>query len=1052
MKIVKVRIHPAIGIARVGNSPDEFFIGPELPGDRSIPPGGYKDDKCRVRRQAARFYIFAYYDDKSYKEITSEQAEITWTVELANKKAYSDGRNPTTVTERDKDLIIQPGERTVTGPDKRQTFDTGRIKFSDCPEVIVPLGEIRTDKKGRLTVLGGFGKSGCPKVPPVPIDTFYYTPDWYDDISDGPITASVKIRTTGETFEAEQAWVIVAPPKFAPGIDNITTLYDRLIDMGVTAGWVSLTNSFYTAHIYPILERARKIKWVYDASGAHSWPDDPIIDPIYRNKIFSKLTAPDAATIDMPFLHEGGRMDGRLTRTQYKFMEMWNEGAFKDDWAGPPSPASEITPDGLDQAALENAVGGPFYPGIEVGGITECPVLERTNYTSLFRFDTKLKAGDLTAFMAVPWQADFKACADNWWPVPRPNQVIPEGSTKYQVWDRDDCDMVESWHTLGFVVEKGKKYVEVDRCECKSVTLVTPHLDFSDVPQGPMGASTSRALPIIFEVRSKKDHVTFEFQSGPHHRRLKRRSLSVSLSPTVGNEIAIARLWVTYETGPVEEVVNDNVVICNPADGKSWEITITANTVIRKRAGIAMVIDGSDSMSESRGDIESKHKAVQQVSASFVDTMLEGDELALIRFNDVPKLLQELTTLGSPLDISHNARANAKNILMGLALNPSSNTSVGNGIYEGHKALMAGSHEYGTKAMVIVTRSRENCRRWISEVSPVITEQIYAIGIGTPENVNIPILQTLSGNHDGYILVTGSISDDSQFILHKYLLQIHADVNKLQTVMNFRTNLVPGKEQQIPFYLTEADTSVDIIVLTKYPDYIDLRLRTPNFMVINSQTTPSGIHYVKSKSISYFRIKLPVELEPMRPDHGGVWQANLVPKNFTSEKDNKGIDNYKIPSQTRWETAGKGRKIDTFQMLYNVPCGLIIQSYSNLYLQVSLRQTSYEPGASVYLNATVLQSGAPLESVTYVWAEVTRPDGSIRYLTLSEKEEGQFSGIFDTTAAGIYSIRIRCSGISNLGYPFQREHTRSAVVWHGGDLEYQNSLRRNVIEHINDTG
>jgi hypothetical protein len=30
MAITEVRIHPAIGIARIGNSDSEFFVGPEL--------------------------------------------------------------------------------------------------------------------------------------------------------------------------------------------------------------------------------------------------------------------------------------------------------------------------------------------------------------------------------------------------------------------------------------------------------------------------------------------------------------------------------------------------------------------------------------------------------------------------------------------------------------------------------------------------------------------------------------------------------------------------------------------------------------------------------------------------------------------------------------------------------------------------------------------------------------------------------------------------------------------------------------------------------------
>ena len=43
------KVHPAIGIARVGNSPDEFFIGPERIGQPPDPPGGFKDAQCRVK-------------------------------------------------------------------------------------------------------------------------------------------------------------------------------------------------------------------------------------------------------------------------------------------------------------------------------------------------------------------------------------------------------------------------------------------------------------------------------------------------------------------------------------------------------------------------------------------------------------------------------------------------------------------------------------------------------------------------------------------------------------------------------------------------------------------------------------------------------------------------------------------------------------------------------------------------------------------------------------------------------------------------------------------
>ncbi|MEU1692180.1 LodA/GoxA family CTQ-dependent oxidase, partial [Streptomyces hirsutus] len=38
-QIVQVKIHPAIGVARVGNSSAAPFIGPESPHQKPLPPG-----------------------------------------------------------------------------------------------------------------------------------------------------------------------------------------------------------------------------------------------------------------------------------------------------------------------------------------------------------------------------------------------------------------------------------------------------------------------------------------------------------------------------------------------------------------------------------------------------------------------------------------------------------------------------------------------------------------------------------------------------------------------------------------------------------------------------------------------------------------------------------------------------------------------------------------------------------------------------------------------------------------------------------------------------
>jgi hypothetical protein len=115
------RIHPTIGIARVGNSPD-FYLGPETPAglpleggngettgglpirpgteDETITSSDLRDANGALKRQAARFRIFQYPKTAREHYPTGQGAEvkigstvsgkrvedIVWTVHPANKK------------------------------------------------------------------------------------------------------------------------------------------------------------------------------------------------------------------------------------------------------------------------------------------------------------------------------------------------------------------------------------------------------------------------------------------------------------------------------------------------------------------------------------------------------------------------------------------------------------------------------------------------------------------------------------------------------------------------------------------------------------------------------------------------------------------------------------------------------------------------------------------------------------------------------------------------------------------------------------------------------
>ena len=483
MTMVKARIHPAIGIARLGNSPDEFFIGPEVPG--AFHSGPFKDDGGRIKRQAARFRIYGYDEhDRLVGEITNHDASIEWIVHVANHKAawhQFDGLATKTplrngdVTDR-ASLIIDPGPRSLDGPGQSADFTGGRFLGTD-----VPLGEARTDEAGRLLVLGGLGHSASvPAGQPLP--TYANNDKWHDDSSDGPVTATVTLNGQSRPLPTLPSWVICPPPDFAPAITSAITLYDALLQVAIDDG-LRTPPAFpsFTADVYPILARAISMTWVSKMAGPNHTTLAPAFGPgatvAMKKQIFGRLRDPalrfdEEGEGDMPMLWSDYYEEGHslaLTPTQYEILKKWSDGDFVDDWKGdPPRRTSHITPDGLDRAQLEACAGGPLFPGLEASWLLR----DHYAFVEAFRVShAGRRAGDVTKQMAVPWQADFNECEQDgeygWWPSQRPDDVYPDDGDAQVPWKRDlvvtNTDMVHRWHRLGFVIKKGERYVEVER-------------------------------------------------------------------------------------------------------------------------------------------------------------------------------------------------------------------------------------------------------------------------------------------------------------------------------------------------------------------------------------------------------------------------------------------------------------------------------------------------------------------------------------------------------------------------------------------------------------
>ena len=520
------RIHPAIGVARLGNSLDEYFVGPESPRvvpalvAADAPPDRHptrRDVQGRIKRQGQRFRIFEHgLDDAgkviSTREITLDDADITWRVHVANRKAAagkfagSGPRNPDVSPDK---LIIDPGEKSIAGASAPRERLQG--SFKDTPVV---LGDLLTDSKGRLIVLGGFGNSAS--VPPgQPLEHFANNPGWHDDVSDGSVRATLRLKGASADLAVDSAWVIVAPPDYAPEIQNVITLWDVVADMTARlrpkTEVADETPVSFTRDIAPILRRVSMMHWVSGVADLGHAPSrrrgyflgrmaelannvpEPADGP--RHTVFNRLRNPATGKGgNMPKLPAKLDADVAITATltsvQYAKMARWARGEFAADWTGAepqPIPYDELPvdqrPNALDRAPLEASVGAGRFPGIEAGQI----MLDPATYEPArpFRVNQNKRPGSLTEHMAVPWQADFRDCEFqediemDWWPGQRPCDVyrMVNGEITRVPWvpqtgewtdeKASHLAMQKNWFRLGFVLRTDVKgdemFVEHDR-------------------------------------------------------------------------------------------------------------------------------------------------------------------------------------------------------------------------------------------------------------------------------------------------------------------------------------------------------------------------------------------------------------------------------------------------------------------------------------------------------------------------------------------------------------------------------------------------------------
>lgn len=188
-----------------------------------------------------------------------------------------------------KELINRPPAATVSKtasrcelggkfPFPQDSAKTSRLAQSmGCDDQSVSLGIIEYDDgkdgdgavlnprhQGTLIFYAADGHSAALNPSDLNVD-FADNANWYDDICDGRVSATLKSRKDGSTVKLDDArsaaWIATAPPNYAPQIDPLSTMFDLITGTAIPADGKGPFQPGLSL-VIPLMYRLYRMQWV----------------------------------------------------------------------------------------------------------------------------------------------------------------------------------------------------------------------------------------------------------------------------------------------------------------------------------------------------------------------------------------------------------------------------------------------------------------------------------------------------------------------------------------------------------------------------------------------------------------------------------------------------------------------------------------------------------------------------------------------------------------------------------------------------------------------
>lgn len=489
----------------------------------------------------------------------------------------------------------------------------------------------------------------------------------------------------------------------------------------------------------------------------------------------------------------------------------------------------------------------------------------------------------------------------------------------------------------------------------------------------------------------------------------------------------------------------------DPAAPATFPFALAANIVAGNVVDVAAVFDKSGSMGDAIPGGGHKVDAAVQAGQLLVQLIPPdlGNRVGVTRFSttaDSFEAMQEVTAAN---------QATIAGQINTTTLAPGGNTAIAAGAMVGLKQFQV--PRVGpvpatlSKSMIVLTDGLDNTAflnlddnkfytvTGIQAANPtpppatVATNafappgdvKVFAVGLGTGQDIDLNQLAALSSGAGGQFLVADPTSPKVGYQLMKYYTQIYMDMVDFATISDPDYLIYPGQTHVIEFDLLRGDMGAMVVIYDLKGIRLPFFLQSPKGEVVDANFVPPGFQ-LRSGFTNTSRF-LDFRLPPGEPDrYAGRWNVIIHHDGRACRGNPKRGDSKQLGF----------RPGDCKETKDPIEYGIAIGAGSNFRLQAYVTPGPVQVGQPILLTGVVSEAGLPVTGCT-VTVDAVAPGGQSWHLTLADDgahqdgaaNDGEYAGLFNKTAvAGSYVFTFRATGHSHDKEPVTRETVLSKYV------------------------